>query len=239
MILRNDNWTIGIKAGCNADNHNHNDTGSVTLYKNGNPFLVDIGVESYSAKTFSDHRYEIWTMQSDYHNLPTLNSFMQSDGKEYFAEIPDLSLSENGGDITMELSKAYPENAGVISYVRRVSLDQTNSDPIIKDSWHLTDMNITEPVILNLITCEKPVACDNMNIGIGDLGMIRIDIPQMTDKEPSVTIEELPITDERLKICWKHSLAAGPADTTGQRCVHRIITERILITALFKPSTTT
>ncbi|MBQ8969943.1 MAG: heparinase II/III family protein, partial [Lachnospiraceae bacterium] len=46
----------------------HNDVGSFTLYKEGKPFLIDLGVETYTKKTFSEDRYEIWTMQSAYHN---------------------------------------------------------------------------------------------------------------------------------------------------------------------------
>ena len=68
---RQGSWVLGAKFGSNGDSHNHNDTGSITVYKDGRPFLIDIGVESYTKKTFSPQRYEIWTMQSAWHNLPT------------------------------------------------------------------------------------------------------------------------------------------------------------------------
>jgi len=61
FIARSRNLSLAVKAGDNDDNHNHNDTGSLTLYKNGRPVLVDIGVESYTGKTFSPQRYEIWS----------------------------------------------------------------------------------------------------------------------------------------------------------------------------------
>lgn len=70
LVSRSEAWVAGVKAGCNNDSHNHNDVGSVTLYRDGRPLLVDIGVETYSKKTFSAQRYEIWTMQSSWHNLP-------------------------------------------------------------------------------------------------------------------------------------------------------------------------
>ena len=76
LVARGDHLTLAVKAGDNADSHNHNDVGSVTLYKDSRPFLIDLGVETYTAKTFSPHRYEIWTMQSGYHN--TLN-FLEDD----------------------------------------------------------------------------------------------------------------------------------------------------------------
>ena len=43
--------------------------GSVTLYRDGRPLLIDVGVETYSKKTFSPQRYEIWTMQSGWDGL--------------------------------------------------------------------------------------------------------------------------------------------------------------------------
>ena len=64
---RQGSWVLGAKFGSNGDSHNHNDTGSITVYKDGRPFLIDIGVESYTQKTFSPQRYEIWTMQSVWH----------------------------------------------------------------------------------------------------------------------------------------------------------------------------
>ena len=43
------------------------------------------GVESYTKKTFSPQRYEIWTMQSAWHNLPTFDGVQQLPGAEYAA----------------------------------------------------------------------------------------------------------------------------------------------------------
>ena len=77
FVARDDTLCLAVKAGDNADSHNHNDTGSFTVYKNGLPLIIDVGVESYTQKTFSPRRYEIWTMQSAYHNLPTINDIMQ------------------------------------------------------------------------------------------------------------------------------------------------------------------
>ena len=68
LTARNSCYALAVKAGNNGDSHNHNDVGSVTLYKEGKPFLIDLGVETYTKKTFSKDRYEIWTMQSAYHN---------------------------------------------------------------------------------------------------------------------------------------------------------------------------
>ena len=207
MIARDPVWTLGVKAGCNGDSHNHNDTGSIILYKNGQPYLIDIGVESYTKKTFSDRRYEIWTMQSDYHNLPTLNGRMQPDGSKYAAT--GCNADPASGFITMELAGAYPEDAGIRSYHRTVSLSPDG--PELLDRWELEDRQCGSPVILNLITYEKPELFGTERIRIGDLGelLLQPDIPENADglcAPSAIRIEELPVTDSRLMLCWKHSL---------------------------------
>lgn len=199
-IARNDSYTAAAKCGDNNDSHNHNDTGSVTLYKNGQPLLVDIGVESYTGKTFSAQRYEIWTMQSDYHNLPTINGSMQMNGEEYKAYSIVHSFTEDGGKISMNIAGAYPAEAHLREYTRCVTLDA--SGLTLDDSWSFDD-DCEHPVILNFITYEKPVLSNESPdvLLIGGLGTLK------TGNSPShIDIEELPMTDPRLMQCWKHSL---------------------------------
>lgn len=199
-IARNDCYTAAAKCGDNNDSHNHNDTGSVTLYKNGQPLLIDIGVESYTKKTFSAQRYEICTMQSDYHNLPTVNGTMQMNGEEYKASSITHIFTEDGGKIAMDISGAYPAEAHLREYTRCVTLDA--SGLTLDDSWSFDD-DCEHPVILNFITYEKPVFSNESPdvLLIGGLGTLK------TSNSPShVDIEELPMTDPRLMQCWKHSL---------------------------------
>ena len=42
------------------------------------PVIIDAGVGTYTRQTFSSERYTIWTMQSNYHNLPMINGFLKS-----------------------------------------------------------------------------------------------------------------------------------------------------------------
>ncbi|MCX6624562.1 MAG: heparinase II/III family protein, partial [Acidobacteria bacterium] len=69
---------LAAQGGHNMESHNHNDVGNFIVYADGKPVIIDIGVETYSAKTFSAQRYDIWTMQSAWHNLPTVDGVMQS-----------------------------------------------------------------------------------------------------------------------------------------------------------------
>jgi hypothetical protein len=37
----------------------------------GQPMLIDVGVGVYRRQTFGMERFEIWTMQSSWHNAPS------------------------------------------------------------------------------------------------------------------------------------------------------------------------
>ena len=193
FIARNENFCLAAKAGDNDDNHNHNDTGSITLYKNGKPILVDIGVESYTQKTFSSRRYEIWTMQSGYHNLPTIDGLDQHDGADYKATDVSTSLTKDRASISMELAQAYPLAGKEYSYRRSIVFDKASS------RITLTDCTDCGNVILNFITYEKPQIMEE--------GQLQINGAEVHFHGASLEeIETLPITDPRLQTAWDHDL---------------------------------
>lgn len=74
-IIRRNGWTLCIKGGHNGESHNHNDVGSLMVYVDGHPLLVDAGNMVYTAKTFSDARYTLWNCRSMYHNVPLIGGF--------------------------------------------------------------------------------------------------------------------------------------------------------------------
>ncbi|GFJ94351.1 hypothetical protein Prum_079930 [Phytohabitans rumicis] len=75
---RADGLFLAAKGGHNAENHNHNDVGTFIVALDGRPVLVDAGVGRYTRQTFSDRRYEIWTMRSTHHNVPEMNGREQA-----------------------------------------------------------------------------------------------------------------------------------------------------------------
>lgn len=191
-IARDDTYALAVKAGDNDDSHNHNDVGSIILYKDGQPILADIGVETYTGKTFSPDRYEIWTMRSEYHNTPTIAGINQMNGPDYKATDVYSTLEGPVKTIRMELAQAYPDLPAGTSYLREVSLNTLADTITIIDSCDNPD------VTLNFITYEEPVITDNL-IRIGDAAML-IDHPL------EITYETLPITDARLQTAWDHDL---------------------------------
>ncbi len=185
--------------------------------------FVDIGVESYTEKTFSSRRYEIWTMQSGYHNLPTLMGKDQKDGETYCATEVYTHFGHNAS-ISMELLTAYPiprpEDAGAapFTYRRSVTLDKKEGKVVVKDTTNLPD------VILNFITYEKPVVSEG-RLQIGSLASAAFtgaapltrpkDFPGAQPPDSSPAVEVLPVTDERLKKAWDHDLYRVRLRMTG------------------------
>lgn len=202
FIARSRAFCLAVKAGDNGDNHNHNDTGSLILYKSGRPVLVDIGVESYTEKTFSRRRYEIWTMQSGYHNLPAIEGTDQHEGRDFCAADIVHELNDERAEISMELIHAYPLPGSGHSYRRQVILDKGRECVTVRDT---TDCG---NVVLNFITYEKPeylsgsserAAHDTSVIKLGDACL------EYAGAELLAT-ETLPITDPRLQAAWNHDL---------------------------------
>ncbi len=217
FIAGNDSFRLAVKAGDNDDNHNHNDTGSITLYKNGSPIFADIGVESYCAKTFSDKRYEIWTMQSGYHNLPTINGCDQLPGPEHCATEVSTLLTDTLAHISMELAAAYPAFAEPASYVRTVAFDKE------RNRITLTDVTDCKDIVLNFITYHEPIftglatessastpsaekAFSDAGNGTDTLRAIIGDAAVTFLGAKLLAVETLPITDRRLQTAWNHDL---------------------------------
>ena len=113
---------LAIKGGTNGEFHNHNDVGSLIVYHNGDPLLIDAGVGAYTKQTFSPQRYELWFMQSNYHNVAMFDGVGQRNGAEYAAR--DVVYNPEERRLYLELAGAYPKELGVISYQRFAALDE-------------------------------------------------------------------------------------------------------------------
>ena len=144
-----DGFYLAAKGGNNDESHNHNDVGNFVVYFNGLPLLIDIGKGTYTAKTFSDRRYEIWSNTSDYHNLPTINAKAQLAGAEFKAANVLYKKSIGFSEFSLNIAGAYPKSAGVLSWMRTVRL-------IHGKEVQLTD-NVTlsrfESVCQHFMTC--------------------------------------------------------------------------------------
>ena len=121
MTARRGNLYIAMNGGHNGESHNHNDVGSFIVYSNSEPLFIDPAVGEYTAQTFGKGRYDIWTMQSQFHNLPQINGVDQKDGKSFAAKV----VSHKNGQLTLDIAAAYPNEAAVKSWKRTVSARAT------------------------------------------------------------------------------------------------------------------
>ncbi|HCR90581.1 MAG TPA: heparinase [Prolixibacteraceae bacterium] len=144
-----DGFFVGAKGGNNDESHNHNDVGNYVVYYNGFPLIIDVGSGTYTAKTFSPRRYEIWSNRSDYHNLPTINGFSQKEGPQYKAAQVSFTSNSSFAQLSLNLAKAYPAEAGIIGLERTIRLNRGKNVEI-------TDLvNLSNPgsIVQHLMTC--------------------------------------------------------------------------------------
>jgi hypothetical protein len=207
---------VAAKGGHNAESHNHNDVGNVVIYRDGRPVLIDAGVEAYSSKTFGPNRYDIWTMQSGYHNLPTVNGVMQAPGKQFEARYLSHAADEASASLTLDLAGAYPPEAGLQSWKRTVVLNR-GRDVQIADTFEISE---SAEVTLNLLTPCKVVVdsagritFEEQTLGNG----LPSGAAQLTYDPDALTasVEPIDVADDRLKGIWGDRLTRVVLKTTA------------------------
>ena len=182
MTTRRGNLYVAMKGGNNGESHNHNDVGSFIVYgsqESGvrskeqlSPLFIDPAVGEYTAKTFSDDRYSIWTMQSQYHNLPQINGIDQKDGKEYAAKV----VSHKDGQLTLDIAGAYPVEAAVKSWKRTVIA--MKSGVSVTEDYELSEYR--QPTCLMLMTLD-PEALQRIHFDANQLSATIEDISDKLD----------------------------------------------------------
>lgn len=182
MTTRRGNLYVAMKGGNNGESHNHNDVGSFIVYgsqESGvrskeqlSPLFIDPAVGEYTAKTFSDDRYSIWTMQSQYHNLPQINGIDQKDGKEYAAKV----VSHKDGQLTLDIAGAYPAEAAVKSWKRTVIA--MKSGVSVTEDYELSEYR--QPTCLMLMTLD-PDALQRIHFDANQLSTTIEDISDKLD----------------------------------------------------------
>lgn len=143
-----DGFFVAAKGGHNDESHNHNDIGNYVVYYDGLPLLIDVGRGTYTRKTFSSQRYDIWYNRSDYHNAPTINNITQSPGREYQASEVAYTSGRSYAQFIVDIAKAYPAEAGVNSWQRTVRLNR-GKNVVIRD---VADLETAAPVTQHMMT---------------------------------------------------------------------------------------
>ena len=134
MAARLDNGLyLASHAGHNGESHNHNDVGDILVYDQGYPVIIDVGAGTYTSRTFSSKRYDLWFNTSPYHNLPTINGNEQKPGKNYTATEVKYSSNDNAAQFNMNIAKAWGEDAQLNKWVRSISADRKKGITVTDD----------------------------------------------------------------------------------------------------------
>ena len=195
---------VAVLAANNGRSHSHNDTGNFVIYLDGQPVAIDVGVEQYTAKTFGRDRYSIWTMQSAYHNLPTVDGVMQQSGLEFEATNRKYETDDRHATVSFDIAQAYPKEAGVKKWVRTVTLDRLQHRIEIEEDFELER---PEEVTLSIITPRKTMS-DKIGVvylsPLADGGRAAfLSFPDIGLKQDVETIE---LTDAGLRESWGNEI---------------------------------
>jgi hypothetical protein len=210
-------WYVAAKGGHNNESHNHNDIGEFVVYRDGLPLLIDAGVETYSRKTFSPQRYEIWTMQSAYHNLPTIDGVQQQPGEQYAAR--DVRYDAGNASLRLDIAGAYLPEAGLQRWMRTVRLLRGQGVEVVDD--YELDHAPRELVMSLLTPCT---------VSLDEAGVIRLSAANLPDGRKAgsgiihynsarfvASVESVPITDTRMKPVWGGQLYRIVLDALNPR----------------------
>ncbi|MBR2508700.1 MAG: heparinase II/III family protein [Lentisphaeria bacterium] len=163
-ICRSEIFSVGMKVGNNNESHNHNDLGNFTLYFDGEPLIVDAGTGTYSRINFSNQRYTLWYTRGSGHNAPVLGGFEQMNGSEYTAKF--INVNEN--ELSCDLGKAYPAEAGVQKFIRTLKF---KADEVIVED----DFELAKPLDA-VITLLSPCAVEKLSGNEIKIGNVKVQL---------------------------------------------------------------
>ncbi len=201
-----DGLYVAAKGGHNAESHNHNDVGQFILYWNGEPAVIDAGVGTYTAQTFGKGRYDIWTMQSQYHNLPTVRGVGQRAGRAFHASGVAYRVDGESSALSLDIAGAYPPEAGIAAWQRTVCLVRGGAPARpggggrveVVEAFRLTTP--TDDVRLTLLTRAEPapIGADGVELArhAGARLLLWFDRALVAGAEP------VAVDDGRLRGVW-------------------------------------
>ncbi|MCB0686905.1 MAG: heparinase II/III family protein [Saprospiraceae bacterium] len=147
-----DGFYLAAKGGHNDESHNHNDIGNFVVYYNGDPLIIDVGRGTYTRKTFSRERYDIWFNRSDFHNTPTIAGLTQAPGAQYRAHRVNYDQKQNTTLFSLDISRAYPDNEMILRWARTIIL-RRHQNIEINDGFRLRE---SHEIGEHIMTCYEP-----------------------------------------------------------------------------------
>jgi len=135
-------YSIGIKAGHNAENHNHSDVGTYILVLDKDFVAGDIGAPSYTAGAFSPDNK---ARSSWGHPVPRIDNTLQSNGRKFSGKITATEFTKARDTVVMDIKAAY-EMPSLKKLTRTMENDKSGTGTItIEDQF-----SSTKPVVFGI-----------------------------------------------------------------------------------------
>lgn len=148
VVINREKYSLAVKAGHNAEAHNHNDVGNFILATDRGQIFCDLGAGCYTRQYFRD-RYSVFCNASRGHNVPLVNGGEQMPGGEYGG-----SICREDNRILVEFSGAY----GQPDFQKLTRTFEYEEDRIVlTDAFPPDYRSLTE----RFVTTFKPVIFDD------------------------------------------------------------------------------
>ncbi len=197
FISRDSTYAISVTAGSNHSPHNHNDVGNFTIYKNGEPLIIDIGY-------LGDYKDYDFVKTSQYHNVPIINNRFQRSGVTSHAKNVKVSLDRSAPSISMDIASTYSKKTKILSYLRTVTLMKEKGiqirDVYEYDLDAFLSSTIQNTLIsLSIVTNQEPCLRDSI-LSIGTLGTLTL------SNVTYATIEEIEMPNDPSYSSWGNKI---------------------------------
>jgi len=100
-------FAVALKGGHNAEHHNHNDVGSYVVVVGKQAVLLDPGSEVYTARTFSNKRYESTVLNSFGHPVPVVAGQLQQTGRKAEGKVLKTDFTPEADTLVLDIASAY------------------------------------------------------------------------------------------------------------------------------------
>ena len=146
-----------------------------------------------------------WTMQSAYHNLPTVNGYMQSAGKQSAARDVQYQSWQDSVSFSLDIARAYPAAAKISKWNRTFHFDRKNGTMNLADEYQLdTD---AKDIALSLMTPCQVIRSESdhlvLRVNTNQPQQPFVDIVVRFEGSKLIAqVETIPLQDNRLRRIW-------------------------------------
>ena len=176
-----------------------------------------MGRDTYTSQTFSNRRYELTNNRSLYHNVPLINGEEQTAGRNFRAQTVTHQATDTMSAMTFDLAKAYPAEAKVERWTRRIVLNRKAGQVELTENFSL-QQPATKPTALTLMCFGEPQMKGEGRVLL-DEGMVAL---RFDARQLSATIRKVNLGQGILRTQWKDNVYRLELRVTDPREVQTV-----------------